>query len=478
MTVIAERRARTEQVRSWHSSWSGPEHGAAAAGHASARSRHRMAPHASARPGGAPLDRRRLLLPAGLNSPPGPRRGVAAASAKEKEQAARQGEPEGAAYVAALEAELSAARREAHQEKSLRLDVEYQRLQLQRRLVSAELAAGGGDDAASRLTTDGAAPVLVPPASAASSGGSRCPSCQCCGQCGALSSAGGTGAGGEIVPGSAARPSQQQQHRRAPSTALSSASSYLSAQAREALLDKSAHNAEQFQELQRLRGAVERLEGEAATASAAGEEADKAHRATLKAHAALQHESRERQGELERERMHVAELQEHVHKLSIALRIEAQAKQQLERKLVDGEARFSRLRDKALLYRERAREGDAALAHMKAEIDMLSGQLQLLDDRYTDVRFKLELERHSKNEEAGLWKKVALQEKLAKMQQDKAQGGPASRAARGRRADHDELLDDDDDDDDGDADESGASEHKQPAGGKLKALPTVRTGTH
>ena len=98
----------------------------------------------------------------------------------------------------------------------------------------------------------------------------------------------------------------------------------------------------------------------------------------------------------------------HIEKVMVALRLEANGKQKQKLKERALQKSLDTEKERGALLREKCTIADQAIIQLKEQAEMLAGQLQLADDRYNDLRSRLEVERSSKNSEAAFWKKVAM----------------------------------------------------------------------
>ena len=103
----------------------------------------------------------------------------------------------------------------------------------------------------------------------------------------------------------------------------------------------------------------------------------------------------------------VAVLSEHIEKLMVALRLQAQAKERRQKDTKGVARRLNKERKKAKLMRKKGDVGERVIMRLKEQTEMLAGQLQLADERYADLRSRLDLERRNKNREAQKWRRIA-----------------------------------------------------------------------
>ena len=91
----------------------------------------------------------------------------------------------------------------------------------------------------------------------------------------------------------------------------------------------------------------------------------------------------------------VAALTKHIEKLMVALRLHAQAQARTKEEKKLKERQLKKTKKKANLTRNKAFLSSRVIAQLRQQVDMLTGQLRLADDRFAELRGVIDVERRT-----------------------------------------------------------------------------------
>ena len=101
------------------------------------------------------------------------------------------------------------------------------------------------------------------------------------------------------------------------------------------------------------------------------------------------------ENEAQRMKEKVAALTKHIEKLMVALRLHAQAQARTKEEKNMKERQLKKTKKKANLTRNKAFLSSRVIAQLRQQVDMLTGQLRLADDRFAELRGVIDVERRT-----------------------------------------------------------------------------------